>query len=162
IARRRTRTGRRRPDGGWTVARAAARVAATRSSGRGRRGPVGCPANGHRNHRDRRHAGAHVRGGSLLAAQCSGSLRQRDGGRDAAQVDPPGWSALTLVRQVQLVGKTEGTLLAGNLIAAALAGGLAAGLALLACWAALDSRSFRAGLLLLMALAWAWPGQVVG
>jgi iron(III) transport system permease protein len=49
-----------------------------------------------------------------------------------------------------------------SLLAAAAAGALAAALALLACWAAVGSRVFRGGLLVLMAVAWATPGPVVG
>ena len=45
---------------------------------------------------------------------------------------------------------------------AAASGAFSAGLALLACWAALGSRWFRNGVLVLMALAWATPGPVVG
>ncbi len=75
---------------------------------------------------------------------------------------PTGWSLRVLLRHLALVSRAEGHLLVGTLIGALTAGLLTAWLAWLACWAALDSRGFRRGLLLLLAIAWAWPGPVVG
>ena len=82
--------------------------------------------------------------------------------RAGVQVNPPGWSIRVVWRSLELARAAEGHILVGNLVAVLYAGILAAGLALLACWAALDSRVFRLGVLALMALAWAWPGPVVG
>jgi ABC-type Fe3+ transport system permease subunit len=82
--------------------------------------------------------------------------------RAGVRVDPPGWSARVVGENLYLVGKGSGALLSCSLVAALMAGLLSAALALLACWAGRDSRAFRNGVLLLMALAWAWPGQVVG
>jgi iron(III) transport system permease protein len=82
--------------------------------------------------------------------------------RAGSQVDPPGWSSAVLLREMNLVSKAEGHILFGAILAAVCAGLLTMGLALLACWTALDSPSFRAGVMVLMALAWAWPGPIVG
>jgi ABC-type Fe3+ transport system permease subunit len=49
-----------------------------------------------------------------------------------------------------------------SLLLAALAGLLTSGLALITCWAARESPWFRRTVLILMALAWAMPGPVVG
>jgi iron(III) transport system permease protein len=73
-----------------------------------------------------------------------------------------GWSVRLLWRSLVLAAHTDGRLLAGTLLAAAAAGLLTAALAWLACWAALDSTRARRTLLVLLAVAWAWPGPVVG
>jgi iron(III) transport system permease protein len=75
---------------------------------------------------------------------------------------PPTWSLGITLRQLGLVTRSENTLLRDSLVLVALAGALCAGLGLLTCWASLDTRWFRAGVLTLMALAWATPGPVVG
>ncbi len=72
------------------------------------------------------------------------------------------WSAGILWRNLVLIVRAEGHLLLGTLIGVAAAGLLTAWLACLACWAALESRGFRWALLLLIAVAWAWPGPVSG
>jgi len=78
------------------------------------------------------------------------------------QTHPPTWSLLRLYRELLLVARADWHLLLGSLTAAATAGILATGLALAACWAALDRGWFRTGVLVLMALAWAFPGPVIG
>ncbi len=56
----------------------------------------------------------------------------------------------------------EGWLLLDSLGTAAGAGVLVAALGLLACWAARGSGWFRTGILILMAVAWAMPGPLIG
>ena len=93
----------------------------------------------------------------LLAAPL-GSLAWRAG----LEGTPPAWSAAATGRHLALTSRTEGELLAYSLLLAAVSGAVSAGLALLTCWAALGSRWFRTAALVLMALAWATPGPVVG
>ncbi len=93
----------------------------------------------------------------LLAAPL-GSLVWRAG----LEGTPPAWSAVTTWRHLVRTSRTEGDLLLYSLLLAAVSGVVSAGLALLTCWAALGSRWFRNAALVLMALAWAMPGPVVG
>lgn len=97
--------------------------------------------------------------GAILLLVPLGSLVWRAGlvGR------PPVWSATSLghylVRSARPPG---GMLLLDSLLLAAGSGVLAAVLGLLACWAARGSGWFRGGVLMLMAVAWAMPGPLVG
>jgi iron(III) transport system permease protein len=75
---------------------------------------------------------------------------------------PPVWSMRSVLRHMSVVQRTEGPRLRDSLLVAGGAGGLCAALGLTACWAALDARQFRSGLLFLMALAWSMPGPVLG
>jgi iron(III) transport system permease protein len=95
--------------------------------------------------------------GVLLAVPL-GSLVWRAG----LQGTPPLWSPSALGHHLALTSRTDGVQLVFSLLLAAAAGTVSGGLALLACWAALGSRWFRNGVLVLMALAWATPGPVVG
>jgi iron(III) transport system permease protein len=70
----------------------------------------------------------------------------------------PGAVVHSLANQVRVSGRT----LVESLGLAALAGGACTLLALLACWLAAGSWWFRAGLLGLIAAAWALPGPVIG
>ncbi len=75
---------------------------------------------------------------------------------------PESWSAVTAEEYLALAARAHAGLIAGSLIAAVAAGLLAAGLALLGCWLARDSRAMRILLTVSVALAWATPGPVVG
>jgi iron(III) transport system permease protein len=75
---------------------------------------------------------------------------------------PPNWSLRFLVRQVELTTKADGWLVVRSLLVAGISGGLCTAMALVACWLARASRSFRIGLIVLVATAWAMPGPVLG
>ena len=76
---------------------------------------------------------------------------------------PPAWSATATGRYlVRAARPPEGWLLLDSLGTAAGAGVLIAAVGLLACWAARGSRWFRTGILVLMAVAWAMPGPLIG
>jgi iron(III) transport system permease protein len=75
---------------------------------------------------------------------------------------PPAWSPLALGRQIIRTAGSDGGKLAESLLVAAAAGGLCAALALLACSLAREARWLGAGLLVLLALAWAMPGPIIG
>jgi iron(III) transport system permease protein len=75
---------------------------------------------------------------------------------------PPCWSLPSVWRHMSVVKRTEGPRLRDSLLVAASAGGLCAALGLTACWAALEARRFRMGLLFVMALAWSMPGPILG
>ncbi len=75
---------------------------------------------------------------------------------------PPSWSAAVVVRAVRSSARADGAGLLNSLLLAAGAGALCAVLALLACWLSVGARRFGAAVLLLMAVAWAMPGPVVG
>ena len=75
---------------------------------------------------------------------------------------PPVWSAAALDAHLIRTARTDGDTLTGSLGLAAASGAVGAGLAFAACWAALGAPRFRNGVLVLMALAWATPGPVVG
>jgi ABC-type Fe3+ transport system permease subunit len=64
--------------------------------------------------------------------------------------------------QLLSVAGAHGSTLAGSLLWAAVAGLLAAGLALGACWLARESRRWGALLLVLVAVAWVTPAPLVG
>jgi iron(III) transport system permease protein len=83
-------------------------------------------------------------------------------GRAGLEGTPPLWSSLSLWSHLKLSSQTDGKYLIYSLLLAAASGMLSGGLALLACWAALGSRWFRNGVLILMALTWATPGPIVG
>jgi iron(III) transport system permease protein len=95
----------------------------------------------------------------LLLAMPLGSLVWR-----AGQVGtPPVWSAAATGHYVVRAGRPpEGWMLLDSLLLAAASGAMVAAGGLLACWAARDSRGFRAGVLMLMAVAWAMPGPLLG
>ena len=73
-----------------------------------------------------------------------------------------GWSARSLFMHLALVGRTEWQPLGGSLLLALATGLVCAALALPVCWLALDAGWFRWSILLLMAVAWAMPGPLVG
>jgi iron(III) transport system permease protein len=75
---------------------------------------------------------------------------------------PEAWSVLRLGEQLVRAVGDDTRLLVDSLALAASAGVVAAVLALLACWLALESRGFRMLILVVMALAWATPGPVLG
>jgi len=75
---------------------------------------------------------------------------------------PEVWSAARLERQLAAAFQGNRWLLAENLLLACLAGALAAGLALLACWLAREARWLQVLVLLLATLALALPGPIVG
>jgi iron(III) transport system permease protein len=75
---------------------------------------------------------------------------------------PEGWSATAFRAHLAGVLPVHGRLMADSLLVALAAGLLAAALALVSCWLALDSIRFRLGVLALMAVAWAMPGPLVG
>lgn len=75
---------------------------------------------------------------------------------------PETWSAAALWASVARVPQAHGGLLLISLGAAAAAGVVAAVLGLVSCWLALESRWLHAGLLVLMAVAWAMPGPIIG
>jgi iron(III) transport system permease protein len=97
-------------------------------------------------------------GCGVLLAVPLGSLLWRAG----LQGTPPLWSMSATWRHLVLTAQTDGVQLVYSLLLAAASGALCGVLALLACWASLGSRWFRNGVLVLMALAWATPGPVVG
>jgi iron(III) transport system permease protein len=76
--------------------------------------------------------------------------------------NPAVWSAAALGREVLIVGQEQRYRLMESLLAAAVTGFVAAALALVCVWLALAGRGFRIGLLILLALAWALPGPVIG
>jgi iron(III) transport system permease protein len=76
---------------------------------------------------------------------------------------PPAWSAsATGSYLLRAARPPEGWSLLNSLGTAAAAGVLVAALALGACWAARSARWFRTGVLVLMAVAWAMPGPLIG
>lgn len=75
---------------------------------------------------------------------------------------PVRWSASAAAQHFTKALQTRGGLVAESLAVAALAGGMAATLALLSCWLAVGSRLLRAAVLALVAAAWAVPGPTVG
>jgi iron(III) transport system permease protein len=75
---------------------------------------------------------------------------------------PPTWSLHVASDHLSRAFQVRGGLVAESLLLAAAAGVLTTSLGLLACWLALATRWFRAGLLLLIAAAWALPGPVLG
>ncbi len=75
---------------------------------------------------------------------------------------PQTWSAAVALHWVVLAWRSTASRIWNSLLTAAAAGILAATLALLACWSALESRGFRAAVLVVMAAAWATPGPILG
>ncbi len=75
---------------------------------------------------------------------------------------PPAWSAAVAGHALLVALRSSVTVLGDSLLVAAAAGGVAAALGLAACWSVLGSRGFRAVVLVLVAVAWATPGPVVG
>jgi ABC-type Fe3+ transport system permease subunit len=75
---------------------------------------------------------------------------------------PETWSATTAEHYLRLAARAHRGLIAGSLVVAAAAGVITAGLALLVCWLARDSRALRVLAVAVVALAWATPGPVVG
>jgi iron(III) transport system permease protein len=111
-------------------------------------------------------AGVLVAGSAAtLAGVPVGSLIWRAGLSGA----PPAWSANVVwhflnaaIRSSRLWSGEWGGVIGISLFTAAGTGVLAATLALLTCWSAPGTRVFRAGVLVLVAVAWAMPGPVVG
>ncbi|MBY0521811.1 MAG: ABC transporter permease subunit [Gemmataceae bacterium] len=75
---------------------------------------------------------------------------------------PESWSMSVFWQHVVRVPEAHGRLLFDTVMIALLAGILAAALALVSAWLATEARWFHAGLLGLMAVAWAVPGPVAG
>jgi iron(III) transport system permease protein len=75
---------------------------------------------------------------------------------------PPAWSRSAARQALFFASQADGRLLTMSVLTAVAAGVLSAALALWTCWAALGARRFRTGVLVLMALAWATPGPIVG
>jgi iron(III) transport system permease protein len=75
---------------------------------------------------------------------------------------PPAWSGSALVRQLAATTRADLALLVRSPLVALVSGVLCAGVALVACWLARESRPFRVALVLLLAAAWAVPGPIVG
>jgi iron(III) transport system permease protein len=76
---------------------------------------------------------------------------------------PPAWSAMATGRYLLRASRPpDGELLLDSLLLALAAGLLIAAVGLLACWAARGSRWFRALVLVLMTIAWAMPGPLIG
>lgn len=75
---------------------------------------------------------------------------------------PETWSAGTIVTAIQRGLEAQEQLVGESLGSAGLAGLGAAGLALLACWLAAESRWFRLGVLVLVIAAWTLPAPLVG
>jgi iron(III) transport system permease protein len=96
--------------------------------------------------------------GFVLAGVPLGSLVWRAGLTGSL----PSWSAAVAYRHLNIVWQAEHRLLLDSLLLAAASGVACAALALVVCWAAVGTRGFRAGILLLMAAAWAVPGPVIG
>jgi iron(III) transport system permease protein len=96
--------------------------------------------------------------GGLLAGVPLASLVWRTG----LQGGPPRWSPQTAWRHLSAVARVRGVLVGESLAVAATSALLAAGWGLLLCWLAVGAGWFRAGVLGLMAAAWALPGPVVG
>jgi iron(III) transport system permease protein len=75
---------------------------------------------------------------------------------------PPTWSLITFQRYLFRAFHSHGWIIWRSLWMASVAGTLAAGLALLACWLVAESRWLQWVSLTLLAGAWALPGPVVG
>ncbi len=74
----------------------------------------------------------------------------------------PVWSWHALAQQMARTAAADGMNVLVSLGVAGLAGASCAGLALTACWLARESAWFRVLLLILVAMAWAMPGPVIG
>ncbi len=74
---------------------------------------------------------------------------------------PPAWSAASLEHQLARALRLHAALVTESVGLAAGAGLVAALVALVVCWLALDARGFRLGTLALMAAVWALPGPVL-
>jgi iron(III) transport system permease protein len=96
--------------------------------------------------------------GVTMVAIPLGSLVWRAGLHNA----PREWSPRIVVQHLKAVSDLELPRLVRSLVVALAAGTICAGLGLTACWVALGSRRFRYGVLVLMAVAWAMPGPIVG
>jgi iron(III) transport system permease protein len=75
---------------------------------------------------------------------------------------PAVWSPRTVWHHLAVVGRAETWVLFQSLLIAALAGGTCAVLALVTCWTCRDAGWLRTTVLVLMAVAWALPGPIVG
>lgn len=75
---------------------------------------------------------------------------------------PPTWSAAVVWTHLEIVLRVRGTLVITSLLMALVAGLIATGLGLLACWLAVGSGWFHAGTLSLIAWIWALAGPVLG
>jgi iron(III) transport system permease protein len=75
---------------------------------------------------------------------------------------PPSWSASVVLEHLRLVRRAEPRLLRDCLLLAGGVGVLCSALALLTCWTAQGTRGYRLGILVLMAVAWALPGPIIG
>jgi iron(III) transport system permease protein len=75
---------------------------------------------------------------------------------------PPAWSMATTIHYLSAGFRSQGRMILESLALAAAAGTVAAGLALVSCWLATESRRLHTLLLVLMASAWALPAPLLG
>jgi iron(III) transport system permease protein len=76
---------------------------------------------------------------------------------------PPAWSMTATMRYLfRACQPPEGWMLVESLLLAAVAGGTTALLGLLVCWAMRGAAWFHVGIVILIAVAWAMPGPLVG
>jgi iron(III) transport system permease protein len=75
---------------------------------------------------------------------------------------PPTWSAGEVAHQLARALRLGGGHLVECLLWSAAAGAVCAGLALAVCWAMRGAPRFRTGVLVLLAVAWAMPGPLLG
>jgi iron(III) transport system permease protein len=75
---------------------------------------------------------------------------------------PPEWSARHAWQQLSLAVERDTAVVLRSLAYAFVAGGVTAGVALIICWLAVESRWFRLAVLVLVALGFTLPGPVVG
>jgi iron(III) transport system permease protein len=94
----------------------------------------------------------------MLTAIPVGSLVWRAGLSGA----PPQWSGAVVVHWLQVALHSSASMVRSSLEVAVAAGAVSATLALVATWAALESRPLRIATLILVSIAWATPGPVVG
>jgi iron(III) transport system permease protein len=75
---------------------------------------------------------------------------------------PTAWSAAATLQRLTATWNSDAGLIAGSIVLAFGSGAVAATLALIACWLAVDSLLFRRLLFGVVVLAWSLPGPIVG
>jgi iron(III) transport system permease protein len=95
---------------------------------------------------------------AALAGVPVGSLVWRAGLSGA----PPQWSGEVVLHWLQVALQSSASMVRNSLGVALAAGFVCASLAVVGCWAALEARWLRTATLVLVAIAWATPGPVVG
>lgn len=75
---------------------------------------------------------------------------------------PPSWQLREAARSIHFVFAARGSVIGESMLWSVGAGVLAALVALVSCWLALESRWFRFSLLLLVTMTWALPAPVLG